>query len=160
MCEYASQKNYNEDEDFYSTYFVTHGWDTVTGMFIDDDMENNVVKKKGKYIKVVDYFHTLFDDSGDHPLPVEVHLRSSHGPDEFSYIIELEDNEEFDIKKVQIVKSDYEIECCPYFIISHYIMYDGKKVDLCEEDLDCLYDGYCIEGRFCSEYVIDSYING
>jgi hypothetical protein len=45
------------------------------------------------------------------------------------YDIELEDDEEFDPKKLQLVKSDYEVSFLPYGIITDYIIYDGKRID-------------------------------
>jgi hypothetical protein len=70
--------------------------------------------------------------------------------------VQLEDDEDFDIKKVQLVKSEREIECCPYFILAHHILYDGKEVIVNEED-EYLCTG--IDGKYCSEYVIDYFEN-
>ena len=56
---------------------------------------------------------------------------------EYNYEIELEDDEEFDPKKLQLVKSDYEVSFLPYGIIVDYIMYDGKKIPW---DDPCGYD--------------------
>ena len=54
-----------------------------------------LIKKKGKYVKVRDYFHNLFSEEGDHPLPVDLHIRDYDYEDvEFVYEIELEDDEE------------------------------------------------------------------
>ena len=151
ICEYAST-----EKEFYDTFYMTLGWYTVDALYVNDDENENLIKKKGKYVKVGDYFHDLFSEEGDHPLPVEVHLRETHGSDRFSYIINLEDNEDFDIKKVQLVKSNNEIECCPYFILARHILYDGKEIVVNEED-EYLCTG--IDGRYYSEYVIDYFIN-
>ena len=151
ICEYASTR-----DEFYDTFYMTLGWHTVDALYVNDDEDNNLVKRKGKYVKVGDYFHDLFSEEGCHPLPVEVHLRETHGGDRFSYIVQLEDDEDFDIKKVQLVKSEREIECCPYFILAHHILYDGKEVIVNEED-EYLCTG--IDGRYCSEYVIDYFEN-
>ena len=151
ICEYAS--TYKE---FYDTFYMTLGWHTVDALYVDGNEEENLIKKKGKYVKVDDYFHDLFSEEGDHPLPVEVHLRETHGGDRFSYTIELADDEAFDIKKVQLVKSDREIECCPYFILAQHILYDGKEIKVNEED-EYLSTG--IDGRYCSEYIIDYFEN-
>lgn len=151
ICEYAST-----EKEFYDTFYMTLGWYTVDALYVNDDENENLIKKKGKYVKVGDYFHDLFSEEGDHPLPVEVHLRETHGSDRFSYIINLEDDEDFDIKKVQLVKSNNEIECCPYFILARHILYDGKEIVVNEED-EYLCTG--IDGRYYSEYVIDYFIN-
>ena len=160
MCEYASQKNYDEtkDVDFVSTYYMTLGWDKIDAMYIDDNKEENLVKEKGKYVKTRNYFHELFADDGDHPLPVDLHLRSTYGGDTFSYIIDLEDDEEFDIKKVQLVKSDYEINPCPFFILVEKIMYDGKEISINPDEVDD-YHSYGIDGRDCEECVVTEYAN-
>lgn len=163
MCEYASFAGVlmNEEYDFDSTYYSTNGWEKLEALYVNDDRSENLIKKKGKYIKAYDYFHDLFSEEGDHPLPVEVHLSDSpDGGGEIiglDYIIELEDDEEFDIKKVQLIKSDYEIECCPYFILAEKIKYNGKDVGLTEESSNI----YCdLEvGRDYSDYKINGFCN-
>lgn len=156
MCEYCSQSKYDGYdgyEDFYSEYYMTNGWESVKAIYIDDN-EENVIKKKGKYVKVRDYFHNLFSEEGDHPLPVDLHTRTYDYEDvEFIYEIELEDDEEFDIKKVQLVKSDYEIEPLPYYILAEKILYDGKEVFADES-----YGDYGIEGKCCNEYTIEEFL--
>ena len=46
------------------------------------------------------------------------------------YCLEIEDDEEFDIKKVQLVYSYNEIESLKDFILAEKIMYDGKEIDV------------------------------
>ena len=46
------------------------------------------------------------------------------------YIIELEDDEEFDIKKVQLVYSYNEIAPLKDFILAEKIMYDGREISV------------------------------
>lgn len=159
-CEYASQKFYDEadDIDFDTSYFFTLGWQKIDAMYIDDNEDVNVVKKKGKYVQTRNYFHKLFADDGYYPLPVDVHLCSTGGGDTFSYIINLEDDEEFDIKKVQLINSDYEISPCPYFILVEKIMYDGKEVPL-NPDEEEYYGYYGIEGPADEEWVVTEYIH-
>lgn len=137
IFDYCSQKVIEENikneeaEDkesgFLCSYYVTGAWDKVEALYIDDNEEENLVKKKGKYIKTKEYFHNLFKEDGEHPLPVEIHYKY-YSDQELEYVIELEDDEEFDIKKVQLVKSDYECEQFPYFILCTYILYDGKEI--------------------------------
>ena len=160
ICEYASQQTIENDEsDFNSVYYSVLGWDNLIGLYIDDYERENLIKKKGKYYKVYDYFHNLFSDEGDHPLPVEVHLRNTGYEEKFDYYIDLPDDEPFDVKKLQLIKSDYEIEPCPYFIVVEKIMYDGKEISLADECWDT-YSEYGIEGRFCEEFVVDHFYNG
>jgi hypothetical protein len=40
----------------------------------------------------------------------------------------MEDDEEFDPKKLQLIKSDYEVEFLPYGIVTDTIVYDGKEI--------------------------------
>lgn len=157
--DYCSQSLYNEDTDFNDAYYLVTGWDKITGMYIDvpddtykfDNLEN-VVKNKGKYSKTMEFFHKLFGEESDHPLPVDVHTRTYYNQ-WADYIIELEDDEEFDIKKVQLVKSDYEVELFPYFIAAGYILYDGKEIYTNDTD------EYCPEEKMHDEYVIEEFYN-
>lgn len=150
--EYCSQKVMDEAEDdgfdkFFSYFFATYGMDNIVALTVNNG--ENLVKKKGKYIKTKEFFHDLWSDESDHPLPVEVHTKtfSSYNP---QYEIELEDDEEFDIKKLQLVKSDYEFDQYPYWIIADYIMYDGRQIYECGG-----IDYIEIEGRFCNEFVVE-----
>lgn len=158
--DYCSQSLYNDEDDFFSRYYCTYGWEKITGLYVDlpnetYDFENyeNLVKKKGKYVKTVEYFHDLFKEDGEHPLPVDVHTRVFY-EQSADYIIKLEDDEEFDIKKLQLIKSDYEIEICPYFILAEKILYDGKEV------MSWDFDDYDVESKMYTEFVVDGYVNG
>ena len=154
--DYCSQSLYNEDEDFFGNYYLTCGWETVEDMYIntDDvyfaDEADNVVKKKGKYVKVRDYFHKLWGKDSDHPLPVECHTRQ-YSNCCADYMIELEDEEEFDIKKVQLIKSDYEVSEFPYFILANKILYDEKEIYT--EDTD----DYCPEEKMYNEFIVEEF---
>lgn len=158
-CEYCSKSHYDnydtDEEAFNSEFYITSGWNRIDSLFVDDNRDENLIKKKGKYVKVVDYFHNLFSDDSDHPLPVDLHVRTFVGDNEIDYYIELEDDEEFDIKKVQLIKSDYEIEAFPYYILTEKILYNGREIPADDEMAD-----FFIEGRFCEEYVVNGYING
>ena len=146
-----------EDEDgFFSNYYVTGAWETLTAMYIDDNEDENVIKQKGKYVKTKEYFHDLFSEDGDHPLPVEVHARTYHNQ-ELEYIVELPDDEEFDIKKVQLIKSDYELSEAPYFILCSKILYDGKEVLANAEFND--WTEYCPEMKIYDTFTIEGYVN-
>ena len=137
--DYCSTSLYDEDNDFYNNYYLTCGWDRLESLKVDDG-EENLIKKKGKYVKTKEFFHEKMGPESDHPLPVEVHARTYCNV-EIEYNIELEDDEEFDIKKVQLLKSiEFDTTELPYFIVADYILYDGKKVktedtsDFCPEE--------------------------
>lgn len=145
VVEYSS-KQY---EDFYDNYYMTLGWNRIDSITVGDV---DITKKKGKYIKTKKYFHDLFAEDGTHPLPVEVHARTFDNGDTFTYMIKLDDNEEFDPKLFQLVKSDYEFDGMPYFILVEYVMYNGKEIQVYEQDD---YVDYGIEGRYCDEWTVD-----
>lgn len=45
-----------------------------------------------------------------------------------SFMIELDDREEFEPKKLQLIKSDYEVQFLPFGISVYAVVYDGKLV--------------------------------
>jgi len=148
IVDYCSQSLIDEENEFNDSFYVTGCWEKIDGMYINDD-EENVVKKKGKYLLTKEYFHDLFSEDGDHPLPVEVHSRGYQNQ-ELEYNIRLKDDEEFDIKKVQLVKSDYECSLFPYFIVCTHILYDGKEIYNYDYG-----DDYCPEEKIYDEAVIE-----
>lgn len=151
IVDYCSQKVISESEDFTSNYYITGGWDSVDSLYVNDNEEENLVKKKGKYVKTREYFHDLFKVDGEHPLPVEIHYKH-YEDQELEYVIMLEDDEEFDIKKVQLVKSDYEIELFPYFILCDHILYDGKEIQS-NDDYNA-WGNYCPEDKMYNEATV------
>lgn len=83
----------------------------------------DIAKKKGKYVKTTTFIkETLGTNERFVFQPV------TENTDRYEYTIELADDEEFDPKKLQLVKSDYEVDFLPYGILAEYIMYDGKKI--------------------------------
>jgi hypothetical protein len=96
----------------YDDYDEASDWDNEEGI--------NITKKKGKYIKS----KTFFKESGViSPFVFGVgQFKNLH----LVYEIEIEDDEEFDPSKLQLIKSDYELEIFPYAIIPE-ISYNGKK---------------------------------
>jgi hypothetical protein len=148
---------YDDEADaFAGNYYVTGAWDKVEALYVDDNEDENLVKAKGKYVKTLEFFHNLFKEDGDHPLPVDIHYRYYYGQ-ELEYVIKLKDDEEFDIKKVQLVKSDYEIAEFPYFILCEKILYDGKDVEANPDFND--WAEYCPEEKIYNEGEIDRYVN-
>ena len=107
------------------------------------------IEKKGKYIKNNEYFAEFVQE----PFVVQ-HSDSTYA--EFEYSIELMDDEEFDPLKLQLIKSDYEVEFLPYGIITGTIMYDGRAIptdtECCFDEYSCsecfLYNGFGSTGHF------------
>lgn len=150
--EYCSKQalDINDDLEFADLYYSTYGMDQIKSLYVNGDTENNLIKQKGKYVYDNGFFHLLWNEQSDHPLPITAHVRK------FSncivdYKIELEDDEEFDIKKIQFVKSTYEADGIPFWIVADYILYDGHKV---EAD-NCLWDIF-IGGKYHDTYKIKS----
>jgi hypothetical protein len=141
----------NTDLDFSDNYYTQVGWTSVSGVFVNDNPEN-VIKKKGKYFITSELWHTLLSPDGDHPLPVELHMRT-FAKTSFNYSIEIPDDQDFDIKKLQLIKSNYELEVFPYFIDAHSIVYDGKEFTT-KDDED-----YCIGGRSYDEETVYKFID-
>ena len=105
---------------FYELPFMMHINEVV--WYEDDDKEHKITKK-GKYIKKKDYVSKIL------PTPPFVWQHSDSAYCEFEYILELSDDDVFDPLKLQLVKSDYELEFVPYGIVVHYVVYDGKKIE-------------------------------
>lgn len=97
-CVYVGNEEYSEDVD--------------------------ITKEKGKYIKRTDIL------KNDCKLTPPFYVRCINGETEIgnTFCIELEDDEVFDPKQLQLVKSDYEVEFLPYGIVSDCILYKGKKI--------------------------------
>ena len=146
----------DEEGAFLSYYYVTGAWDKVEALYVNDNEDENLIKAKGKYVKTREFFHKLFAEDGEHPLPVKIHYRYYYGQ-ELEYIIELEDDEEFDIKKVQLVKSDYEISEFPYYILCQHILYNGKEIEANPDYND--WTEYCPEEKMYDEGEVDSFID-
>lgn len=87
------------------------------------DLWTDITKQKGKYVLVNDYF------SGFKRMikPFWVQQVNECRICEL-FRIELNDDEEFDPKKLQLIKSDYELQILPFAIVSDLIMYDGKYI--------------------------------
>lgn len=94
---------------------------------IDEENDIEINKTKGKYIKSKDVYSKPFS-------PNAVAFLKGESYYEEYYTILLNDNENFDPKKLQLVKSDYEFDFLPYGIVSEFIIYDGKKVEREESD--------------------------
>lgn len=101
------------------------------------------IVKKGKYVLEKEYFAQFVQE----PFVVQ---RSDSTYAEFDYDIELYDGEEFDPMKLQLIKSDYEVEFLPYGIITGCIWYNNRPIatisetcfDIYAESGCFLYDGF------------------
>lgn len=95
--------------------------------------EEDITKKKGKYLKskniLIDkYFKPISGDSDTY----FVRAINEDFDFEVKFHIDIEP-EEFDPKKLQLIKSDYEIDLLPYAIIMDVIMYDGKEIKVIQD---------------------------
>ena len=88
--------------------------------------DEDITKLKGKYIKRTDVLKK------DYKLNPPFYVRCINGNTEIvnTFCVELEDNEEFDPKQLQLIKSDYEVEFLPYGIVSDTIIYKDKEIFL------------------------------
>lgn len=146
---YCSKSLIDEDNDFWDSYYQTFGFHSISEIRVGDS-EENIVKQKGKYIKTKEYFHDLFREDGPHPLPVIVRCAVDN---EYEVQYEIEVTGDFDPKKLQLIKSDYEFNGMPYFILTEYIMYDGVKYDMSSDSYDTIDD--CYGDEYADEFEVD-----
>lgn len=95
----------------------------LEGVALEVDGED-ITKKKGKYLKQK-FVHSCMtpDTSGT----VEYLVLDKRFDFEFTFDIPVEDDE-FNPKLIQLIKSDYEVEDLPYYIVTDKILYDGKEI--------------------------------
>lgn len=86
-----------------------------------DEGAIDITKKKGKYILTKNYFSEVIGVNSPFYYQQIKYCRIME-----TFTICLEDNEEFDPKKFQLIKSDYELSFLPYAIVSQLAMYNGK----------------------------------
>lgn len=118
----------------------------ITILLIDVEVSvegNSIIKQKGKYLNTKDYYSKTISN------PSYVILVKDGKWLEQTFTITLKDDEVFDPKKVQLVKTDYELDFIPYGILTDYIMYDGKKIEGDGCPTDCMwfsnYDNYIVD---------------
>ena len=124
ILEYCSQSLINEEESFNDNYYVTYGWSGFDSI----EVGTETIKKIDSYLVRKAYFAELFKADGPHPLPVDARWRDEENV-EATYIIELADDEEFDIDKIEFVEADDApevFEDCRF--IADHILYDGKEI--------------------------------
>lgn len=90
---------------------------------LDDEGAIDITKKKGKYVLTSNYF------SGVYGLNAPFYYTQRNFCEIYeTFSIELQDDEEFDPKKFQLIKSDYELDFLPFAIAARMAMYDGKSI--------------------------------
>lgn len=91
---------------------------------------------RGKWIDCPKFFDDAFVK---HPLPVEMHWQFFKG-ESLEYMIELADDEEFDISKLQIMTTYCPVSNYSDVYIANSIVYDGKVIHCEGEDIEYEYD--------------------
>ena len=133
------------DGDLHEIAFILD----LEGVYVGEEEwseDEDITKEKGKYIKRIDILKK------DCNLTPPFYVRCINGETEIgnTFCIELADDEVFDPKQLQLVKSDYEVEFLPYGIVSNHIVYKGKEIVMYDED------GYRDKGWnrpfVCTEY--------
>lgn len=90
---------------------------------VDDEGAVDITKKKGKYLLVNNFF------SKCRRLIAPFYVDQVNYCEQVnSFEIKLEDDEEFDPKKLQLIKSDYELQFLPFGIVSNGVVYNDKVV--------------------------------
>ena len=144
MCEYCSWSKYEKydlhlhDENATDIVFddecdTVNGWKGLKGIYVQIESNNdskNYLDEIGEFYIVGNYFHKLFSSDSDHPLPIDLHVAQTNSFERLKYVLELEDNDDFDIKKVQLVYSYNEIAPLKDFVLADKILYDGKSIDV------------------------------
>lgn len=110
---------------------------------LEVEVDGVPISKKGKYIKRKDYYSKLITN----PSVANLMYSEKYLTQEFE--IELEDGEEFDPMKLQLVKTDYELDFIPYGILTSVIVYNGKEI----EPIGGITDGLMF--NLLESYVID-----
>lgn len=90
---------------------------------VDDDGAVDITKKKGKYLLVNNFF------SKSRRLIAPFYVNEINYCEQVNtFEVQLEDDEEFDPKKLQLIKSDYELSFIPFGIVSDGIVYNDKVI--------------------------------
>lgn len=107
--------------DLYEIAFMKE----VEGVYVGNEEYSedvDITKEKGKYIKRTDILKK------DCKLTPPFYVRCINGDTEIvnTICIELDDDEMFDPKQLQLVKSDYEVEFIPYGIMTNHVIYKDR----------------------------------
>lgn len=117
--------DYEYSDDYYELPFI------IKGVVVLADGED-ITKKKGKYL-TSRYVHDLVAKDGATITSASICDYSKDFVAEFDIPVE-----DFDPKKLQLIKSDYEFADMPYGILASTVVYDGKEYDTDSELLDRL----------------------
>lgn len=117
--------DYDYSDDYYELPFI------IKGVVVLADGED-ITKKKGKYL-TSRYVHDLVAKDGATITSASICDYSKDFVAEFDIPVE-----DFDPKKLQLIKSDYEFAGMPYGILASTVVYDGKEYDTDSELLDRL----------------------
>lgn len=101
------------------------------------------IVKKGKYFISNDYLKRTY--GLEMPYVVQ-HSDSCYA--DFEYVIELNDDEEFDPMKLRLEKSNYEVGWLSYGIITEHVFYDNR---IKYNQLEKCFDIYAESGCFLYE---------
>lgn len=103
-------------------------------VFADDE---DITKKKGKYIKDKFITKDLKETFGEYFENGDMIYKCMSSLPRFEKEYELPiEKEDFDPKKLQLMKSDYEFSDFPYLILTDKIIYDGKPYSTISEPED------------------------
>ena len=174
MCEYCSLSIFEQYDDMYYSLYeneggdylfddkcdMVNGWSGIKAIFVHENNikdDRNLIDEIGGVHTIDNYFHTLFASNGDHPLPVDLHVAETIDNQKLKYIIEIDDDDVFDIKKVQLVYSHNEIAPLKDFILAEKILYEGKEIDV--ENSHDEYSHYVIgSGNFYEQYEVEDFL--
>ena len=116
---------------------------TVMLSKVSVEVNGEAISKKGKYINRKDYYSKRITN------PSIANLMYCGKYMTQTFDIQLNDGEDFDPLKLQLVKTDYELDFLPYDILTDIIMYDGKEV----KSKDGMTDGLMF--GLVESYIID-----
>lgn len=121
------------------TWREFNGEDDEEDREFGEPLENEEpIVKKGKYVLEKEYFEQYVKT----PFVVQ---RCDSTYAEYDYDIELCTGEVFDPMKLQLIKSDYEVEFLPYGIVTGCLWYNNKPIVTCSEPC---FDPYAESGCF------------
>lgn len=109
------------DDDLYEVAVIKEGVEVSVSDDPYTDEGIDITKSKGKYVMANNYFSHFIGKTTPF-----FYMEIRYCDIEEWFRIELNDDEEFDPKKLQLIKSDYELSFLPYAIATTHIMYDGK----------------------------------
>ena len=126
-----TNKEWDSDYDLYSYNIILSNVEVFAN-------GEDITKKKGKYIKTYPFTKDIVEGFECDPEAKNMLYRKADNDDDWDFEFEFEipvSPQEFDPKKLQLIKSDYEFNEVPYAILADVIIYDGKEYRT-EDDFD------------------------